>query len=55
MRFLSAIEKPLAIERILRRLRRWDPRPPGQPPPTTMTGRSTARSPWPTSLCPALP
>ena len=33
MRFLSVIEEPLVIERILRHLGLWDPRPPGQGPP----------------------
>ena len=30
---LSVIEEPLVIEHILRHLRLWDPRPPGQAPP----------------------
>ena len=33
MRFLSVIDDPLVIERILRHLGLWDPRPPGQAPP----------------------
>jgi len=33
MRFLSVIEEPLVIERILRHLGLWSPRPPGQAPP----------------------
>jgi len=33
MRFLSVIEEPVVIEHILRHLRLWDPRPPGQAPP----------------------
>jgi hypothetical protein len=33
MRFLAVIEAPLVIERILRHLGLWDPRPPSQGPP----------------------
>jgi len=33
MRFVSLIEEPVVIERILRHLRLWDPRPPSQAPP----------------------
>jgi len=33
MRFLSVIEEPLVIERILRHLGLWDLRPPSQAPP----------------------
>jgi len=33
MRFLSVIEEPPVIDRILRHLRLWYPRPPGQAPP----------------------
>jgi hypothetical protein len=33
MRFLAVIEAPIVIERILRHLGLWDPRPPSQGPP----------------------
>jgi len=32
-RFLSVIEEPPVVERILRHLGLWDPRPPSQGPP----------------------
>ncbi len=40
MRVLSVIEEAAVIERILRRLGVWDPRPPSQAPP--------ANDDWPT-------
>jgi hypothetical protein len=38
MRLMTLIEDPPVIERILRHLRLWDPRPPGPGPPAEDLG-----------------